>query len=101
MTTKDQLVEQHIREYKSRGKHIDELLERAHEAAKDLSDDHAIKTELAQIQEKRGELARESENAGKMSLEHWREETIQTAGPMAIWDVVAQKLGDLVEGLGN
>ncbi len=99
MTTKDRLVEQHIKEYESRRKHIDELLERAHEAAKDLSDDHEIKAELAQLQVKHGELAEESENAGKMSLEHWREETIQTAGPMAIWDVVAQKLEDMVERL--
>ena len=28
MTTKDQLIEQHIREYESRMKHIDELFER-------------------------------------------------------------------------
>ena len=33
MTTKEQLIEQHIREYESRLKHIDELFERAHEAA--------------------------------------------------------------------
>ncbi len=99
MTTKDQLVEQHIKEYESRSKHIDELLERAHQAAKGLSDADEKKTELAQLQVKRGELTEESKKAEKMSLEHWREETIQSAGPLAIWDVVAQRLEDLVERL--
>ncbi len=33
----------------------------------------------------------------RMPLEHWREEMIQSAGPMAVWDVLAQKLEDLVE----
>jgi hypothetical protein len=47
--------------------------------------------------DKRSELAEEAENSRKMSLEHCREKTIQTAGPMAIWDVFAQKLEDLVE----
>ena len=97
MTTKEHLVEQHIREYESRRKHFDELLERAHSAAKNLSEDHEIKAELKQFQQHRSELAEETEKLKTMPMEHWREETIQSAGPMAIWDIVAQKLEDLVE----
>jgi hypothetical protein len=97
MTTKEQLVEQHIREYESRRKHLDELLARAHDAAKDLGDDHHIKVELNQYKGQKSELDEESEKLKKMSLDHWREDTIQSAGPMAIWDVLAQKIEDLIE----
>jgi hypothetical protein len=33
------------------------------------------------------------------SLDDWREEEIEKAGPMGIWDAVAQQLEDLVERL--
>lgn len=97
MTTKEHLVEQHIREYESRRKHIDELIARANEASKSLDDDHAIRSELKQYQGEHAELVEKAEELKNMSLEHWREDTIQSAGPMAIWDVIAQKLEDLVE----
>jgi hypothetical protein len=98
MTTKEQLVEQHIREYEARQKHVDELLVRAQEAAKKHTDS-GIKSELQQFQEQHGELIKETDKLKEMPLEHWREETIQSAGPMAIWDVLAQKLEDMVERL--
>ena len=97
MTTKEQLVEQHIREYESRQKHVDELIERAHEASVNLADDHDLKIELEKVKGQHEELVEETEKLKKMPLEHWREETIQSAGPMAIWDVIAQKLEDMVE----
>jgi len=97
MTTKDQLVEQHIREYESRCKHLDELLARAQDAAKGLADDHQIKIELNQYQEQQAKLVNETERLKKTSLDHWREDTIQSAGPMAIWDVLAQQIEDLIE----
>lgn len=97
MTTKEQLVEQHIREYESRRKHIDELIARADEASKALDENHAIRSELKQYQGEHAEIVEQAEELKKMPLEHWREETIRSAGPMAIWDVIAQKLEDLVE----
>ena len=97
MTTKEQLVEQHIREYEARQKHVDELIVRAEDAVSTLVQGHAIKTELEQIQGQHSELVEQTEEIKKMPLEHWREEMIQSAGPMAIWDVLAQKLEDLVE----
>lgn len=99
MTTKEQLVEQHIREYDARQKHVDELIALAEDAAKDLAQGHAIKTELEQIQGQHSDLVEQTEEIKKMPLEHWREEMIQSAGPMAIWDVLAQKLEDIVERL--
>lgn len=97
MTTIEQLVEQHIREYDSRQKHVDELIAQANEAASKLEQGHAVKTELEQIQEQHAKLVEQTEELKRMPLEHWREEMIQSAGPMAIWDVLAQKLEDLVE----
>jgi hypothetical protein len=32
-----------------------------------------------------------------MPVEKWREETVQNAGPMAIWDILAQKLENFLE----
>jgi hypothetical protein len=46
MTNKEQLIDQHIREYESRLKHIDELYERAHSATEHLDDAHETRVEL-------------------------------------------------------
>ncbi len=97
MTTKEQLVEQHIREYESRRKHLDELFARAHDATKDLGDDHHVKIELNEYLGQKAKLVEETEKFKRMSLDHWREDTIRSAGPMAIWDVLAQKIEDLIE----
>ncbi|WP_372739274.1 hypothetical protein [Neptunomonas sp.] len=97
MTTKEQLVEQHIREYESRSKHIDELIVRANEATKDLGDDHHIKTELNEYLEQKAKMVEDTEKFKRMSLDHWREDSIRSAGPMAIWDVLAQKIEELIE----
>ena len=98
MTTEEQLVEQHIREYQSRRKHLDELLDRAHDASKHLGADNYLKTELKDLQGQQADLVDQTEKLQKMSLDHWREEMIQSAGPiMAVWDVLAQKIEDLIE----
>ena len=85
MTTKEQLIEQHIREYESRMKHIDELYERARQAAPEHHADHSTL------------LQQTTEHIKSMPLDHWREETVRNAGPMAVWDILAQKLEDFVE----
>jgi hypothetical protein len=97
MTEIDKLVDRRIAEYESRLKHIDELYEQAHQASEKLDEDHALKTELGQYHQQRTDLANHTEKLKLMPLEHWREDTIQSSGPMAIWDVLAQKLEDLIE----
>lgn len=91
----DQLIEQHVREYESRLKHIDELMEQA--GRKGASPD--THTELAEIQEKREELAGHVEELKRKQMEDWQEQEIEKAGPMGVWDVIAQKLERLVERL--
>ena len=99
MTATERLVSEHIREYESRLKHIDELFERAHQASEKLDEDHALKTELDEYAQQRADLAREAERIKKMPLDQWRKEMVKTSGPMAIWDILAQKLEDLTERL--
>jgi len=96
MTTKEQLIEQHVREYESRLKHIDELYERAHKATEHL-DDQSTRSELKELAKKRAQLPRDADEIKTMPIENWREETVQNAGPMAIWDILAQKLEDFLE----
>jgi hypothetical protein len=97
MTTKEQLIDQHIREYESRLKHIDELYERAHKATEHLDDEHESRGELKGLAEQRAQLPQDAAQIKTMPVENWRKETVQSAGPMAIWDIVAQKLEDFLE----
>jgi len=94
MTHSDQLIEQHIREYEARLKRIDELVAQAAEKGA-TPESHE---ELAEAQAQRQQLAGQVESLRK-SREHGETEDIRKAGPMGIWDVIAQKLEHLVERL--
>lgn len=92
MNNLEHLVEQQILHYESRLKHVDELLEQVE------SSGHAPTVEAARaVRPMREEMSAYLENMRLKSLEDWREEEIEKAGPMAIWDAVAQQLEDLVE----
>ncbi len=101
MTSKEQLIEQHIREYESRLKHIDELFEQAHQVTEDLHESHESRSELKDYAEQAryymGEHEEKSEEIKTMAVNKWREETARAAGPMAIWDILAQKLESFIE----
>jgi len=97
MTTKEQLIDQHIREYESRLKHIDELYDRAHKVTEHLDDDHDTRSELKGFADQRAQLPQNADEIKTMPVENWRQETVQSAGPMAIWDILAQKLEDFLE----
>lgn len=87
MNNKEQLIEQHIKEYYSRLKHIDEL---AQQAAAAEHEEHY--DEWSELKAKRDKLAK---CLGQ--LEHTEpREVIEAAGPMAVWDMVAQQLENLV-----
>ncbi len=97
MTTKEQLIDQHIREYESRLKHIDELYQRAHEATEHLDDEHDTRSELKDYAAQRSQLPQSTDEIKTMPVDKWRQETVKNAGPMAIWDILAQKLEDFLE----
>ncbi len=98
MTNKEHLIEQHIKEYESRRKHIDELYERAHRATEHLNDEHETRSELKGYAKQKSALEEQAKKTKTMHVEDWRKETVQGAGPiMAIWDVLAQRLEDFIE----
>ena len=97
MTNYEQLAEQHIREHESRLKHIDELLARAHAAAG--PEQAGIGAELEKLTAEREELAGHLEKMRLRPFDDWREKEVELAGPMGIWDAVAQQLEKLVERL--
>ncbi len=97
MTTKEQLIDQHIREYESRLKHIDELYERAHKVTEHLDDEHETRSELKDYEAQRLRLKQKADEVKTMPISNWREETVQKAGPMAIWDILAQQLENFIE----
>ncbi|MGB5324155.1 MAG: hypothetical protein WBN40_01855 [Pseudomonadales bacterium] len=101
MTSKEELVERHIREYQSRLKHVDELYQQAHEASKHLQGDHPSRIELTRIAEQHADMKAKAEVLKTMDVDNWRKETIENAGPLAIWDILAQKLEDFIERHGK
>ena len=97
MTKYAHLSEQHITEYESRLKHIDELLTRAREGV--THEQHELAADLNELSTKREELAGHLEEMRRKASEERQEKEIEHAGPMGIWDAVAQQLEKLVERL--
>ena len=91
MTKLDDLVDQQVKEYNSRLKHIDELAEQA--AA--LEEESHL-AELAELKSERNKLADYLKE-----LEQNPSDKSVKLGPMAIWDVIAQRLEKLVEKISK
>ncbi len=94
MTSTAKLVEQHVAEYESRLKHMDELTQRVAGTP-----DQELDSELQELISERDRLANHVEQMKLHSVEDWDKEMISQAGPMAIWDSLAQNLEKLVERL--
>jgi len=99
MTTENQLIEQHIRDYQSRMQRIDELMERARKGLAELPAEAAPRKELEEASRGREKLATLYEELKLDSTENWRKEEILKSGPMGVWDAIAQQLERLVERL--
>jgi hypothetical protein len=99
MTHRDELVEQHIRQHESHLKHIDEMLRRAHEQVEAGNAPPEAEQELKELKGEREKLAGHLTEMKRKGPEDWERETLERAGPMGIWDAVAQRLEKLVERL--
>ena len=97
MNGKEHLIEQHIRAYEARMKHIDELYQRAHTATGKLDESHEAHAQLGELNAQRSLLQQDADEVRTMSLDKWREATVASAGPMAVWDILAQQLEDYIE----
>lgn len=97
MTHIDQLVDQHIREYESRVKHYDELLERAASVTGTSPEDEELKMKAEELQHYRDKMVLEVEKDRQKAKQDWERRDIESHGPMGVWDAVAQELEHLLE----
>jgi len=93
------LAEQHILEYESRQKHVDELLTRARETASDAPEHADIRVQLKELEQEQDRLTVRLDELKLKNLDNWREEEIERSGLMGIWDALAQQAEKLVERL--
>lgn len=92
MTNLEHLVEQHVTEYAARLKHVDEMVEQIQGAATEDLD-----SEIQDLIKERDRLASHVEQMKLRSVEDWEKEELAQAGPMGVWDALAQQLERLVE----
>jgi len=90
MHVTEHLIESHIREYEARLKHIDELIEKIQSGVSKNSDEGE---ELISIKKDRKKMGDYVEELKYTSPQHFME----TAGPMVMWEIVAQRLEHLIE----
>ena len=91
MTTQDDLVDRHVAEYNARLKHFDEMAEKAAV----MADQEALE-ELEELKAHRHQFAE-----FLRELKHSPSQKLLDKGPMAIWDLVADRLEKLVERLSR
>lgn len=99
MTRRNDLVEQHIRLHESHLKHIDEMLQRAHEHVEAGSASPETEQELQELRGERERLAEHLSEMKRKEPEHLERDALSQSGPMGIWDAVARRLEKLVEHL--
>ena len=97
MTDQNHLAQRNIVEYDSRIKHFDELIERADQRVADGPEHAQIIGDLARLKQQRDKFSGWIGELRLKSIENWRVDEIEKAGPMGIWDAVAQQLEKLVE----
>ncbi len=92
-------ADQRIQEYDMRMHRLDELLGQAEQGVKLKPEQSEVAAQLERLKQERDNLAAWLSQTRSMPLENWRQEEILKAGPMGIWDAVAQQLEKLVERL--
>ncbi len=97
MTNANRLAEQRVREYTSRLKRIDELLTDARDRSMKKTVSPKIEDELQDLGRQRDKLASRLDKVRLRSLDNWQVEEIEKAGPLAVWDAVAQQIEKLLE----
>lgn len=90
------LAEQRIREYDLRLRYLDEVLAYAEMKLAQHPKAEAS-TQLKKLKEERNRFAGWVEESKLKHLENWQEDEILKAGPMGIWDAIAQQVEKLVE----
>ncbi len=90
-------LEQRINQYAANLRHIDDLLSRAKQGAAGMPAHSDVHAQVAKAKSSRDKAYEHLEKLRKMSSEQISEELIGQAGPMGVWDAVAEDLEKLVE----
>ena len=101
MTNRNHLVEQHILEYESRLKHLDEVVDKAHKTLGTGKENTATSEILESLKSTRPELENHLENLRAQQVDQQNLDADFKAGPLEIWDSVAEKLEQLTEHLDH
>ncbi len=101
MTSISQLAEQNIERYESHLKHIDELLERSGTGLAQGSAHADVHAQITNLKGERDRFAQHIDSLKQGSAADIQEKIIAGAGPMGVWDALAQQLEKLVERIEN
>jgi hypothetical protein len=97
MTDTNQLMREKVMEYESRIKYFDELIARAENGVGKGPEHAETRDSLTSLKQERDKFASWLDELRMKSLENWRVDEIEKAGPMGVWDAVGQQLEKLVE----
>lgn len=86
------VAEKHVNEHESRLEHIDELIKKA-----EATGDEKTKAELEELKAQQAKMGDYIEQLKTRSPE----QLMETAGPMVLWEFVAQKLEKLIEKISK
>lgn len=95
--TQNQRIEQKIDFYESHLKHIDELLERSSKGVTKSPEHADIHAQITNLKNERDQFAKHIDTLKQGSTADMQEKMIEGAGPMGVWDALAQQLEKLVE----
>ena len=101
MTNINEVVEQHILQHESRLNHIDEMLATARQAAVAEGGEEHHSDVLAALESDREKLADHIEEIKRDPAGYWQKTVHEKAGPMGVWDAVAERLEKFLERLGG
>lgn len=90
-------LEARINQYAAHLRHMDELLGRAKQGAARMPAQSDVHARLAKAKTERDKFSEHLDQLRKMSSEQFSERVIEKAGPMGVWDAVAEDLEKLVE----
>ena len=100
MVDYDALIERHNRRYQSRLSYLDALLAEA-DRRKRSGPEAPLDEELATVRREREQLLKDAEQLRKKPTAAYREESLDEAGPMIMWELVAKRLEMLIERVGR
>jgi capsule polysaccharide export protein KpsE/RkpR len=98
----ERLAERHVQEFEARLQHADELIAQARreaEGQKDHPDAADSRARLEDLARERDRIAVQLDQLRLSSPEQPGAEEIQAAGPMGIWDALAQQIERLIQRL--